>query len=100
MEPHTLTIVRKADLPKTGAQAENCKACERYATPHLKNPHAPPDQNNPIVHWVLNKGNAGLDRVGDSVAIQEPGRHNSVTIKVSAPAGTTLAAGSMVSTTS
>jgi hypothetical protein len=60
------------------------------AVPHLKNPKAPADQNNPIVHWILNKGKPGLDRVGDSVAIQEPGPHKSITIKVTAPAGTTL----------
>jgi plastocyanin len=90
MEPHTLTIVRKSDLPRTGAQVENCTACERLASGHLKNPKAPPDQGNPIVHWTLNKGKPGLDTVGDSVAIQEPGRHKSVTVKVSAPAGTTL----------
>jgi plastocyanin len=90
MEPHTMTILRQSDLPKTGAQAENCKPCERYATPHLKNPKAPPDQNNPIVHWILNKGKPGFDTVGDSVAIQEPGKHKSVAIKVTAKPGTTL----------
>lgn len=90
MEPHTLTIVTKSDLPKTGNQVQNCKPCERYATPHLKNPKAPPDQNNPIVHWTLDKGQPGLDTVGDSIAIQQPGPHKSITATVSAPAGTTL----------
>jgi len=90
MEPHTLTIVNKSDLPKTGAQIENCKPCEKYATPHLKNPKAPPDEHNPIVHWVLNKGQPGLDTVGDSIAIQQPGPHKRMTVKVSAPPGTTL----------
>jgi plastocyanin len=90
MEPHTLTIVNKADLPTNGEEAENCKVCQKLATPHLKNPKAPPEQNNPIVHWTLNKGQPGLDTVGDSVAIQQPGPHKSITIDVSAPAGTTL----------
>jgi plastocyanin len=90
MEPHTLTIVKRSDVPKTGAQVENCKPCERYATPHLKHPKAPPDQNNPIVHWTLNKGQPGLDTVGDSIAIQQPGPHKSITAQVTAPAGTTL----------
>ena len=90
MEPHTLTIVNRSDLPRTFGQVENCKPCEKYATPHLKNPKAPPDQHNPIVHWTLNNGQPGLDTVGDSVAIQEPGAHKSITIKVSAPAGQTL----------
>jgi plastocyanin len=89
MEPHTLTVVKKSDLPTTGDEVENCKACERYATPHLKNPKAPPDQNNPIVHWTLDKGQPGLDAVGDSLAIQ-PGAHKSIKEIVSAPAGTTL----------
>lgn len=90
MDPHTLTIVKQSDLPRTAAQVDNCKACQKYATAHLKNPKAPPDQNNPIVHWQLNTGHAGLDSVGDSVAIQEPGAHKSVTVKVTAKPGTTL----------
>jgi plastocyanin len=87
-EPHTLTIVQAAQLPKTLAQVESCAAC-RLALGHLKNPKAPPDQNNPIVHWTLNKGQAGLDEAGDSIAIQ-PGAHKTIKAIVSAPAGTTL----------
>ncbi|SRR6266542_6904733 len=88
-EPHTLTVVPKSGLPKTAAQAENCAACQKYATPHLKNPKAPPDEHNPIVHWTLSKGNPGFDTVGDSLAIQ-PGAHKKINVKVTAPAGTTL----------
>ena len=68
---------------------ENCRVCQVYGAPHLKNPKAPPDQNNPIVHWTLDKGQPGLDAVGDSLAIQ-PGAHKSIKEIVSAPAGTTL----------
>jgi plastocyanin len=89
-DPHTLTIVRKSDLPRTVAQVDQCMACQMLAAGHLKNPKAAPDQNNPIVHWTLNKGNPGLDTVGDSVAIQQPGAHRNVTIKVTAKPGTTL----------
>jgi plastocyanin len=88
-EPHTLTIVPAAQLPKTLQQVENCRVCQVYGAPHLKNPKAPPDQNNPIVHWTLDKGQPGLDAVGDSLAIQ-PGAHKSIREIVSAPAGTTL----------
>jgi plastocyanin len=88
MEPHTLTIVKRADLPRTVAQVENCRAC-RVAMGHLKHPRAEPGPTNPIVHWVLNKGQPGLDAVGDSIAIQ-PGAHKSMTVEVSAPSGTTL----------
>jgi plastocyanin len=90
MDPHTLTIVPKARLPKTLAQVENCAVCKQEATPHLKNPKAPPGPGNPIVKFVLNKGNPGLDTVGDSVAILPQGPHKSISIQVTAPAGTTL----------
>jgi len=90
MEPHTLTIVPQSQLPKTVQQVENCAVCEKEATPHLKNPKAPPDEHNPFVHWVLNKGRPGLDTVGDSVAIQPDPKHKSISVKVSAKPGTTL----------
>jgi plastocyanin len=89
-EPHTLTILSKSQLPKTVDQVMNCHTCEKYATPHLKNPKAEPGPANPIVHWVLEKGKPGLDTVGDSIAIQPDPKHKSITAKVSAPAGTTL----------
>ncbi|MDQ3894223.1 MAG: hypothetical protein M3292_06105 [Actinomycetota bacterium] len=89
-EPHTLTIVNKKDLPRNGQQVENCHVCQQLASGHLKRPHAEPGPGNPIVHWTLNKGRPGLDTVGDSVAIQEPGPHKSITVKVTAKAGTTL----------
>jgi plastocyanin len=89
-EPHTLTIVPAAKLPKTLAQVFHCRVCEQYATPHLKNPKAEPSEKNPIIHWTLDKGQPGLDTVGDSLAIQ-PGAHKSIKAVVSAPAGTTLA---------
>ena len=92
MEPHTLTIVKQGDLPKTGAQVENCSACQKLATGHLKNPKAEPGPSNPIVHWTLNKGKPGLDRVGDSIAIDSTAKpaHTKNSIKVTAKAGTTL----------
>jgi plastocyanin len=89
-EPHTITILSKSDLPKTPKQVENCAACQKYASPHLKNPKAEPGPANPIVHWVLNKGADGLDTVGDSVAIFSQSGHKKVSVKVTAPAGTTL----------
>jgi plastocyanin len=88
-EPHTLTIVNQSDLPRTVAQLNRCAPCRKYATPHLKNPHAPPGPGNPIVRWTLDQGLPGLDSVGDSLAI-EPGKHRHISIKVSAPSGTTL----------
>ena len=88
-EPHTLTIVAAKDLPRTTAQMNNCAICNKTAGTHLKNPHAPPGPANDIVHWVVDKGAAGLDEPGDSIAI-EGAQHKSVSIRVTAPAGTVL----------
>jgi plastocyanin len=89
-EPHTLTIVPEGLLPKTTGQVMDWKVCEKYATPHLKNPKAEPGPANPIVHWMLNKGQPGLDTVGDSIAIQPDPKHKSISVPVSAKPGTTL----------
>lgn len=89
-EPHTITIVNQKDLPTNGMQVENCRACQRLASGHLKNPKGEPGPKNPIVHWTLNKGQRGFDTVGDSIAIEEPGAHKTNTVKVTAKPGTTL----------
>jgi plastocyanin len=88
-EPHTISIVAPKDLPKTSAQMDNCGICNRIAGGHIKNPNAPPGPTNDIVHWIVDKGRPGLSGPGDSIAI-EGGKHKTVSIKVTAPAGTTL----------
>lgn len=88
-EPHTITIVSSKDLPKTAAQINNCNVCNRTAAGHLKNPKAPPGPTNDIAHWTVDKGKPGLDGPGDSIAI-EGAKHKSISIKVTAPAGTIL----------
>jgi plastocyanin len=93
-DPHTLSIVNQAQLPKTIAQIENCKICQQIGAKHVKNPTQPPGPKNPVLHWIVNVGKPGLDAPGDSIAILEapgaPPGHKSVTVPVSAPAGTTL----------
>jgi plastocyanin len=93
-EPHTITVVARKDLPTTDAQINACsnggdKVCNVIVAGHIKNPKAPPGPTNDIVHWVVDKGQPGLDSPGDSIAI-EGGKHKSISIKVTAPAGTTL----------
>jgi plastocyanin len=93
-EPHTISVAAQKDLPTTAAQINACqnggdKVCNAIVAGHIKNPRLPPGPNNDIVHWVVNKGKAGLDEPGDSVAI-EGAKHKSISIQVTAPAGTTL----------
>jgi plastocyanin len=93
-DPHSLSIVKASDLPRTTAQLENCKVCGQIGARHVEHPGQPPGPKNPIVHWIVNVGSPGLDEPGDSVAILEakgaPPGHRSVTVPVSAPAGTIL----------
>ena len=88
-EPHTITIVSSKDRPRTAAEINNCNICNKTAAGHLKNPHAPPGPTNDIAHWVVNAGQPGLDEAGDSIAIEGP-KHKSISITVTAPAGTVL----------
>jgi plastocyanin len=88
-EPHTITVVSVKDLPKTPAQIDNCNVCNQAAAGHLKNAKAPPGPTNDIAHWTVDKGKPGLDEAGDSIAIEGAG-HKSISIKVTAPAGTIL----------
>jgi len=88
-DPHTVTIATsKAQLPRSFESP--CKPCDA-ARGHLKNPKSqqgPPQ--NPVAHWVLDKGQPGFDTFGDSVVLAPKGPHKSATVVISAPAGTTL----------
>jgi plastocyanin len=93
-DPHSLSIVAASDLPRTTEQMEDCEVCLQIGSKHVKHPGFPPGPKNPIVHWIVNVGRPGLDAPGDSISILEakgaPTGHRSVSIPVSAPAGTTL----------
>jgi plastocyanin len=86
-EPHTATIVKQSELPRTPDQVENCKSC-RLALAHLKDPRHP--ETSPVKTYVVNRGQPGFDARGDSVFITPGGPHKRAVVTVSAPAGTTL----------
>ena len=95
-DPHSLTIVKRSDLPRTMDQMQNCKICKQIKGKHVGDPTVPASPKNPILHWIVNVGRPGLDVPGDSISIFEatakgaPPGHNRVSIVVSARAGTTL----------
>jgi plastocyanin len=82
-EPHTITLSTEAGLPKS-AEEDGCGNVCKVASGHLKNPKNP---DAGIKTNVLDKGPAGLDEVGDSLALLPK---KSISAKISAPAGTTL----------
>jgi plastocyanin len=94
--PHSLSLVKRSELPATNAQMESCKVCKDIKAKHVADPTVPAGPKNPIQHWIVNVGKPGLDVPGDSISIFEakskgaPPGHQRVIIPVSAPAGTTL----------
>lgn len=89
--PHTLSVVAKKDLPKSAQAALNCKICAKLGKAH----GADPNSNAPPKFQFLENGVGQhtppkLDRPGDS-AIVFPVKGSSVTMKVTAKKGTTLA---------
>ena len=89
--PHTFTIVKKSDLPKTAAQINNCKICNKLAQAH----GADPQSNAPPKFQYLENGVGqntapNVDRPGDSGVTGEGKKGESIDMKVTAKAGTTL----------
>lgn len=87
--PHTFTVVRKKDLPRTAKQNFNCKICTKLGAAH----GADPNSEEPPQFVYLENGTGqntppNVDRPGDSAGVGfAPGRVN---LKVTAPKGTTL----------
>jgi hypothetical protein len=89
--PHTFTVVKPKDLPKTGAQVLNCKICGVLGGAHGANP----ESNEPPKFQFLENGVGqatapNVDRPGDS-GITGPGKKGEfIDLKVTAKPGTTL----------
>jgi hypothetical protein len=81
-EPHTLSLVRRSQLPRRLRQLENCRVCEE-----LFQAHGATEEDRPPSNPVVNVGAAGFDRPGDSIAF---GPRESVSIRITAPRGTRL----------
>ena len=89
--PHTFTVVRKKDLPKTASAVFNCKICNKLGKAH----GADPNSNAPPKFQFLENGVGQntppvVDRPGDSAIIGHGKKGESVNLKVTAKKGTTL----------
>ena len=81
--PHTISIVRPSQIPKTAAAMESC---DQGICGQFEQGHAPHGEAGPFVP-IINVGPAGLNQPGDSMLIPP---HGSNSAKVTAPAHTTL----------
>jgi plastocyanin len=81
-DPHTISLVKKSQLPKSAKQAFNCAACNAILGSHEVN-----EQTGEVGKPVVDGGQAGFDQAGDSMVIQPKGK---ISFKVTAKKGTTL----------
>jgi hypothetical protein len=91
--PHTLSVVKKNQLPRTAAQVNNCRICgqiaQQFGVSDPNDPNAVP-QFQYVENGTGTNTPANIDRPGDS-ALTGPGKKGeSVSVKVTAMKGTTL----------
>jgi hypothetical protein len=89
--PHTLTVAKPTDLPKTVPAIFQCKICEKLGQAH----GADPESNAPPKFQFLENGVGqatapNVDKPGDSGLTGEGKKGEKITMKVTAKAGTTL----------
>ena len=77
-DPHTITVVRRSQLPTSLAEAFNCDACNAALDEHF-------GAGSPVTR--VNAGLPGLDQPGDSLLLLDGERIGAM---ISAPSGTHL----------
>ena len=89
--PHTFTIVKKKDAPRTGRQVVNCRICLALAKAHGADPNSDaPPKFQYLEDGVGQQTPPSVDKPGDSGVTGKGKRGESITLPVSAPAGTKL----------
>jgi len=88
--PHTFTVLKKSDLPKTPRAILNCSICNKLGQAHGADPNSEaPPKFLFLENGVGSTTAPNVDRAGDSAFIDAK-KGASVTLKVTAKKGTTL----------
>jgi hypothetical protein len=89
--PHTFTVLRKKDVPKTVRTLFNCRACNALTRAHGANPESEDPPRFPFLENGVGQDTPpDVDRPGDSGLIGTGRKGDSVDFNVTARAGTTL----------
>lgn len=89
--PHTMTIVKQKDLPKTAAQAFNCKICKTLGEAHGADPNSEaPPKFQYLENGVGQATAPKVDRPGDSGVTGEGKKGEKITFTVTAKKGSKL----------
>lgn len=84
-DPHTFSIVKHSQLPKTPDQIENCEICNEIAKSHGVNPAE--QQSGPPPIPTVDPGKDGFNEPGDSQVI---GPHQTLKLTITAKPGSKL----------
>ena len=89
--PHTFTIVKKKDAPRTGLQMVHCKICNALAKAHGANPDSEAPPKYPFLEdGVGQQTPPNVDKPGDSGLTGQGKKGESIDLKVTAAPGTKL----------
>jgi hypothetical protein len=89
--PHTFTVLAKRDVPKTARTLFNCRACNRLTRAHGADPDSEAPPTFPFLeNGVGQRTPPDVDRPGDSGLVGTGRKGDSIDLRVTARAGTTL----------
>jgi hypothetical protein len=89
--PHTFTVLKKKDVPKTIRTLFNCRACNTLTRAHGADPNTEAPPRFPFLeNGVGQQTPPDLDRPGDSGVTGSGRKGESIDFHVTARAGTTL----------
>ena len=89
--PHTFTVVRKSDLPRTVATLFNCKVCNQLAEAHGADPESDAPPKFPFLENGTGQATPpNVDRPGDSGITGEGKKGEFIDLKVTAAKGKKL----------
>jgi hypothetical protein len=67
-DPHTLSLVKRSELPDRPSEVFNCRACEPFFGAHQVN-----EETGDVGMPVVNVGEEGFDQAGDSIFVPPAG---------------------------
>jgi uncharacterized cupredoxin-like copper-binding protein len=89
--PHTFSVVKPADEPKTAAALNNCKICATLGKAHGADPNSDAPPKFPFLENGVGQSTPpNVDRPGDSGVTGAGKKGESIDLKVTAKKGTTL----------
>ena len=82
-EPHTFSIVRRSQVPRTARQAERCTVCQALGVAH----GIPANGQGPPTIPLVDRDRKGFNQAGDSIVF---GPRETTRVKITAKTGQTL----------